>query len=157
MSKNRGKYAMRAAQLDAERAQRATEGGGRIPEGEYAKMAAKLDAERAQRATEGGNVIPDEYALMAAKLDAEQAQRATELAAEANANEYANNVVVLRPRKAKTIGPKLDGKSPLHMLVGSTVLHVLKNVRGEDIMFTEKAAYRYADGIWSMETDGMAF
>jgi P4 family phage/plasmid primase-like protien len=80
------------------------------------------------------------------------------LAAEAAAATMSvgNKVVALKP-KVEPLGPKIDNQSPRHMLLGGAVLHVIKKVRGEDIMFTEKAAYRYADGIWSMEPDGLTF
>jgi P4 family phage/plasmid primase-like protien len=72
--------------------------------------------------------------------------------------EPVNNVVALKSKeqlKPKFNLADLDEK-PWHIILGSAVVSVVKS-RGEDLMFTEKAAYRYADGLWSMETDGLSF
>jgi putative DNA primase/helicase len=46
--------------------------------------------------------------------------------------------------------------TPYHVILGGCVISVIRS-RGQDLMFTEKAAYRYSDGLWSMATDGLSF
>jgi P4 family phage/plasmid primase-like protien len=52
--------------------------------------------------------------------------------------------------------PKPSGEIANHIRLGGAVVDVIKN-RGWNIMFTEKAAYLYRDGLWSMATDGLTF
>jgi P4 family phage/plasmid primase-like protien len=111
----------------------------------YRKVIAEIDAQRAADREAGPE--DNEYTRAAAKFDAQRA---------AEAERTDSNAVVVRP-KVEILGPKIDAQSPVHMHLGGAVLHVVRKVRGEDIMFTEKAAYRYADGIWSMEMDGLTF
>ena len=44
---------------------------------------------------------------------------------------------------------------PYHMILGDAVVYVIR-ARGEDLMFTKKGAYRYLNGLWSMETEGLS-
>jgi hypothetical protein len=44
---------------------------------------------------------------------------------------------------------------PYHMILGDAVVYVIR-ARGEDLMFTKKGAYRYSNGLWSMETEGLS-
>jgi P4 family phage/plasmid primase-like protien len=68
-----------------------------------------------------------------------------------------NKVVQLRTKEQLKPKPQLnDETTPYHVILGGCVISVIRS-RGQDLMFTEKAAYRYSDGIWSMETDGLSF
>lgn len=42
----------------------------------------------------------------------------------------------------------------VHIVLGEAVIAAVRH-RGEDLMFTKKAAYRYASGLWTMEIDGL--
>jgi len=46
-------------------------------------------------------------------------------------------------------------KPPYHIILGDCVIYVIR-YRGGDLMFTQKGAYRYSNGLWSMETEGLA-
>ena len=62
-----------------------------------------------------------------------------------------DNVVSLatarKPRAAKS-------NTPLHIMLAEAVLTGIR-ARGDDLLFTQKAAFRYVDGLWRMETDGL--
>ena len=49
----------------------------------------------------------------------------------------------------------LYDKTPYHIILGDCVVFVIRR-RGEDLMFTDKAAYRYSNGLWSMATEGLS-
>jgi phage/plasmid-associated DNA primase len=51
--------------------------------------------------------------------------------------------------------PDVSDSDANHIKLGSTVIAVIKG-RGDDLIFTEKAAWRCSDGIWTMATDGMS-
>ncbi len=55
--------------------------------------------------------------------------------------------------------PKADNdQSPNHVRLGKAVVEIIQaRSPRQDLMFTEKAAYRYHDGLWSMATDGLTF
>jgi P4 family phage/plasmid primase-like protien len=44
---------------------------------------------------------------------------------------------------------------PYHMIIGAAVVYAIQ-VRGEDLMFTKKGAYRYSNGLWTTETEGLS-
>ena len=50
------------------------------------------------------------------------------------------NVVQLIPKDQRKPATRDDGTKPWHIILGDGVIDVIKD-RGEDIMFTEKAAY----------------
>ena len=49
---------------------------------------------------------------------------------------------------------KARGNVAAHIVLGQGVIDAIRQ-RGEDLIVTSKAAYRYADGLWRMETDGL--
>ena len=55
----------------------------------------------------------------------------------------------------KTSIKELYENPPYHIILGDCVIYVIR-WRGEDLMFTKKAAYRYSNGLWSMETEGLS-
>jgi D5 N terminal like len=57
--------------------------------------------------------------------------------------------------KPKPIITELYEKPPYHIILGDCVVYVIRS-RGEDLMFTKKGAYRYSNGLWSMETEGLS-
>jgi hypothetical protein len=58
-------------------------------------------------------------------------------------------------RKIKSIAAELYEHPPYHIILGDCVVFVIRS-RGEDLMFTKKGAYRYLNGLWSIETEGLS-
>jgi hypothetical protein len=67
-----------------------------------------------------------------------------------------SNVIKLDEHKqepAKKPKPAKGGL-PNHIVLGEAVIEAIKS-RGDDLIFTRKAAWRYSDGLWTMEVDGL--
>jgi hypothetical protein len=67
---------------------------------------------------------------------------------------------VVVPSRKSIVKPQLSIKElydnpPYHIILGACVIYVIRQ-RGEDLMFTKKGAYRYLNGLWSMETEGLS-
>ncbi len=93
----------------------------------------------------------DRAALTAAGYVAELAEREKVAAAPAS------NVVSMAAKKADREPkpqalPGAPSEAP-HIRLGTAVIDVIQH-RGQDLMFVGKATYRYADGLWKMDTDG---
>jgi P4 family phage/plasmid primase-like protien len=65
-------------------------------------------------------------------------------------------VSLAKARTAAAIKPKpaADPNDANHIIIGKAVIDVIKK-RGDDLIFTEKAAWRCSGGLWTMATDGM--
>jgi P4 family phage/plasmid primase-like protien len=63
-----------------------------------------------------------------------------------------SNKLLVEPKPSIT---ELYENPPYHIILGDCVMHVIRR-RGEDLMFTKKAAYRYLNGLWSVETEGLS-
>jgi P4 family phage/plasmid primase-like protien len=110
-------------------------------EDEYAQYFARLEADKARAKLTSGEYI------------AELAER--EKAKVAPASNLINLAVAKEARQPKPL-PAPSNAIADHIRLGGAVVDVIRD-RGHDIMFTEKAAYFYRDGLWSMKTDGLAY
>jgi phage/plasmid-associated DNA primase len=133
---------------------------------------------QADRARRGGAVMsrertPDEIADPYKKYrEADEAARGTgkfdsaaylvELAERekvkaASASNVVSMAGAVAARAATKPAPKLtaDDKDPSHVKLGTVVLGVIRD-RGDDVLFSDKAAYLYSDGLWKMAPDGAA-
>ena len=82
-----------------------------------------------------------------------------EVAARAAAAQPEPDPKVVRLITKDQIKPKpkpldIDGAPPYHIIIAEAVIFNIRH-KGEDLMFIGKTAYRYSDGLWTMETDGM--
>jgi len=100
-----------------------------------------------------------------AKAAARRAQQSSDMPSDLAAAAPASNVLNLATAAAAlktTQQPKpqitsaSSGEIANHIRLGTAVVDIIQ-ARGQDLMFTEKAAYRYYDGLWSMATDGLTF
>lgn len=65
-----------------------------------------------------------------------------------------DNVVAIAEARAQRQPKKRSGDVPVHIVLGEAVIAAIRH-RGDDIIFTPKAAYRYMDGLWKLEIDGL--
>src|SRR5216683_1796972 len=67
-----------------------------------------------------------------------------------------NLAEVRAEKEARSASRAPSGETPNHIRVSGAVLSMIQS-RDQEIMFTKQAAYWYRDGLWSMQTDGLAF
>ncbi|ACL60611.1 DNA primase family protein [Methylobacterium nodulans] len=115
-----------------------------------------VDGEGAEATAEAGRdgAGPADAAAAARHAERGRAEAAAGKGRQAGATVH--SLAAERQRRSKDgQGRAKEPKPSTHQALGAGVLAALQE-RGEAILFTKKTAWRYRDGIWAMETDGLS-
>ena len=89
------------------------------------------------------------------EFDARAAARRAQQSSDMPSDNVVDLAAATAARKPKPLPSTVSGETPYHIILGSSVVDVIQ-ARGEDLMFIGKTAYWYSNGLWTMETDGLA-
>jgi P4 family phage/plasmid primase-like protien len=137
----------------------------KMPEEEiamYRNAAKQAEDDDRARAAALSDEETNPYLKFANKFEDEQTAQSSDMMSDMPTTPILNLPAVVVSSREPNVRPKpnsiaveLYEKPPYHIILGDCVVFVIRH-RGEDLMFTQKGAYRYSNGLWSMETEGLS-